>query len=66
MLSNRGRLLNKKCENREWCLLYYLGAEVSSVEDILKQILSELKDIKTDIGELKTGQASLVVGQQKL
>lgn len=46
--------------------LYYLGAEVSSVEDILKQILSELKDIKTDIGELKTGQARLVVGQQKL
>lgn len=36
------------------------------MEDILKQILSELKDIKTDIGELKTGQARLEVGQQKL
>lgn len=36
------------------------------MEDILKQILSELKEIKTDIGELKTGQARLEVGQQKL
>ncbi|RSL33934.1 hypothetical protein D7Z54_07395 [Salibacterium salarium] len=36
------------------------------MEDILKQILSELKEIKTDIGELKTGQARLEVGQQNL
>lgn len=35
------------------------------MEDILKQILSELKEIKTDIGELKTGQVRLEVGQQK-
>ncbi len=36
------------------------------MEDILKQILSELKEIKTDIGDLKMGQARLEVGQQKL
>ncbi|WP_216831416.1 hypothetical protein [Alkalihalobacterium elongatum] len=36
------------------------------MEDILKQILCELKEIKTDIGDLKTGQARLEVGQQKL
>lgn len=36
------------------------------MEDILRQILSELKQIKTDIGELKTGQARLEVGQQKM
>ncbi|RDI38029.1 hypothetical protein [Falsibacillus pallidus] len=36
------------------------------MEDILKQILSELKGIKTEIGELKTGQARLEAGQQKL
>lgn len=36
------------------------------MENILKQILSELKDIKTDIGELKTGQTRLEIGQQKL
>ncbi|WP_246031746.1 hypothetical protein [Salibacterium salarium] len=36
------------------------------MEDILKQILSELKEIKADVGELKTGQARLEVGQQNL
>jgi hypothetical protein len=44
----------------------YLGAGESDVEEILKQILSELKEIKTDIGELKTGQGRLEAGQQKL
>ncbi|WP_407268275.1 hypothetical protein [Radiobacillus sp. PE A8.2] len=36
------------------------------MEDILKQILGELKGIKTDIGVLKTGQARIESGQQKL
>ncbi|SFE75733.1 hypothetical protein [Alteribacillus iranensis] len=36
------------------------------MEDILKQMLSELKDIKTDMGELKMGQARLEIGQQTL
>jgi histidinol dehydrogenase len=36
------------------------------VEDILKQILNELKGLKTDVGELKVGQARLEAGQKKL
>jgi hemerythrin-like domain-containing protein len=43
------------------------------MEEILKQILSELKemksnihDIKVDIGDLKQGQGRLEVGQEKL
>ncbi|OIJ20769.1 hypothetical protein BKP45_08190 [Anaerobacillus alkalidiazotrophicus] len=36
------------------------------MEEILKQMLNELKEIKSDIGELKKGQVRLEVGQEKL
>jgi len=36
------------------------------VEEILKQILNELKEMRVDINELKQGQNRLEVGQEKL
>jgi len=36
------------------------------VEEILKQILNELKEIRVDIYELKQGQNRLEVGKEKL
>ncbi|MFJ5763620.1 hypothetical protein ACIQAA_31930 [Neobacillus sp. NPDC093182] len=36
------------------------------MEEILKQILNELKEIRVDINELKQGQNRLEVGQEKL
>ncbi|MCM3619634.1 hypothetical protein M3936_18855 [Sutcliffiella horikoshii] len=36
------------------------------MEEILKQILSELKEVRLDINELKQGQNRLEVGQEKL
>jgi hemerythrin-like domain-containing protein len=36
------------------------------VEEILKQILSELKEMRLDINELKQGQNRLEFGQEKL
>lgn len=34
--------------------------------EILQQILSEIKEVKSDIGDLKQGQAKLEQGQAKL
>ncbi|MGM0867534.1 MAG: hypothetical protein ACQEWF_23035 [Bacillota bacterium] len=36
------------------------------MEEILKQILNELKEIRVDINELKQGQSRLEVGQEEL
>lgn len=36
------------------------------MEEILKQILNELKEIRVDIYELKQGQNRLEVGKEKL
>ena len=45
-------------------MVYWTGEKF--MEEILKQILNELKEIRVDIYELKQGQNRLEVGKEKL